>query len=122
MMHVGTDKAQKPNFQNLTTSFETLRMKETETFDDFNVKLSDIFNFSFNLREKIPESKAVKKIQQSLPDKFHARVVAIEENKDMNILRLDELVGNLQTFEANHVPTTKSRGTACFYKVYKDGI
>ena len=29
------------------------------------------------------------------------KVVAIEENKNLNTLKVDELVGNLQTFEAN---------------------
>lgn len=60
-MHEGTDKAKETKFQKLTTSFQTLRMKETETFDDCNVELSDIVNFSFYLREKIPKVKRLRK-------------------------------------------------------------
>lgn len=84
-------------------------MKESETFDEFNVKLSDIVNPNFNLGEPSLESKVVKKMLLSLPPRFHAKVVAIEETKDLNTLRLDELVGNLQTYEANHIPTTKPK-------------
>lgn len=58
------------------------------------------------------QSKVVKKVFQSLPERFHAQAVVIEENKDLNTLRVDELVGNLQTFEENHAPTTKSKWIA----------
>ena len=58
-------------------------------------------NNTFTLGEPILENRIVKKILWSLPERFDAKVVAIEENKNMNILKVDELVGNLQTFEAN---------------------
>ena len=77
-------------------------MKELETFDDFHFKLSDIGNSSFNLGEPILENKVVKKILWSLPYRFHAKVMAIEKHTDLNTLSVEELVGNLQTFE----PTT----------------
>ena len=35
----------------LTTTFETLEMEDDENFDQFNFKLSDIVNLSFNLGE-----------------------------------------------------------------------
>ena len=42
-------------------------MKDSETFDEFNSKLSKIVNSSFNLGEPIPQHKVVKKILRSLP-------------------------------------------------------
>ena len=111
-IHEGIDKVKQTKLQNLSTAFESVRMKESKTFDEFNVKLSDIVNSSFNVGEPIPESKVVKKILRSLPSRFITKVVAIEETKDLDTLKLDELVGDLQTYEANHMPTTKPKGIA----------
>ena len=85
--------------QRLTSSFEEIRMEEDETFDEFYVKLKDIVNFAFNLGEYIAESKIFRKILRSLPERFHAKITAIEEVKDIDQIPLIELVGNLQTYE-----------------------
>ena len=55
-------------------------------------------NFDLNLGEFIAESKIVRKILRSLPERFHAKITAIEEAKDINQIPLTELVGNLQTY------------------------
>ena len=36
---------------------------------------------------------------RSLPERFHAKITAIEESKDIDKIPLTELVGNLQTYE-----------------------
>ena len=36
---------------------------------------------------------------RSLPERFHAKITAIEELKDIDKIPLTELVGNLQTYE-----------------------
>ncbi|XP_022862077.1 uncharacterized protein LOC111382364 [Olea europaea var. sylvestris] len=46
----------------LASRFEEVRMKDDETFDEFYAKLNDIVNSSFNLGERIPESKIVRKV------------------------------------------------------------
>ena len=74
-------------------------MEEDETFDEFYSKLKDTVNSAFNLGESIAESKIVRKILRSLPERFHAKITAIEEVKDIDQLPLTELVGNLQTYE-----------------------
>ena len=85
--------------QRLTSSFEEIRMEEDETFDEFYAKLKDIVNSAFNLGESIAESKIVRTILRSLPKRFYAKIIAIEEVKDINQIPLTELVGNLQTYE-----------------------
>lgn len=45
----------------MTTAFETMQMKGSETFDEFNTKLSKIVNSSFNLGEPIRQLKIVRK-------------------------------------------------------------
>ena len=74
-------------------------MEEDESFDEFYAKLKDIVNLAFNFRETILEPKIVRKVLRSLPERFHAKITAIEESKDIDKIPLIELVGNLQTYE-----------------------
>ena len=85
--------------QRLTTSFEEIKMEEDESFDEFYAKLKDIVNPAFNLGETIHESKIVRKVLRSLLERFHAKITAIEESKDIDKIPLTQLVGNLQTYE-----------------------
>ena len=73
-------------------------MDEEESFDEFYAKFKDIVNLAFNLRETIPESKIVRKVLWSLPERFHAKITAIEESKDIDKIPLTDLVSNLQTY------------------------
>ena len=43
--------------------------------------------------------KVVRKVLRSLLERFHAKITAIEESKDIDYIPLTELVGNLQTYE-----------------------
>ena len=54
-------------------------MEEDESFDEFCAKLKDKVNSAFNLRETILEPKIVRKMLRSLPERFHAKITAIEE-------------------------------------------
>ena len=85
--------------QRLTTNFEEIKIEEDESFDEFYTKLKDIVNSTFNLGETIPEPKIVRKVLRSLLERFHAKITAIEESKDIDKIPLTELVGNLQTYE-----------------------
>ena len=74
-------------------------MEEDEFFDEFYAKLKDIMNSAFNFGETIPEPKIVRKVLRSLPERFHAKITAIEESNNIDKIPLTELVGNLQTYE-----------------------
>ena len=41
----------------------------------------------------------MRKVLRSLPKRFHAKITAIEESKDIDKIPLTELVGNLQTYK-----------------------
>ena len=77
LTHEGTSVVKASKLQNLTTQFETIKMDEKETFDKFYARLSDIVNSSFNLGEKIPDDRVVKKILRSLPDRFIPKVTVL---------------------------------------------
>ena len=74
-------------------------MEEDESIDEFYAKLKDIVNLAFNLRKTILELKIVRKVLRSLLERFHAKITAIEESKDIDKIPLTELAGNLQTYE-----------------------
>ena len=95
----GTKTVKDSKFQRLTISFEEINMEEDESFDEFYAKLKDIMNLIFNLGETILEPKIVRKVPKSLPERFHAKIIAIKESKDIDKIPLTELVGNLQTYE-----------------------
>ena len=65
-------------------------------------------NSAFNLGETIPEPKIVRKVFRSLPERFHAKIIAIEESKDIDKIPLIELVSNLQTYELGLSRISKS--------------
>lgn len=95
--HEGTVAVKQSKFQRVTTAFEMVRMEDNETFDDFYAMLSAIGNSTLNLAEVIPKNRVVCMILRSLPERFHLKVVAIEETNDLDILKVDQLVGILQT-------------------------
>ena len=51
----------------------------------------------------------MRKVLRFLPERFHAKIMAIEESKDINKIPLTDLVGNLQTYELGLTRIGKSR-------------
>ena len=94
-IYKGAKAVKDSKLQRLTTSFEEIKMEEDESFDEFYAKLKDIMNSAFNLGEAILEPKIFRKVLRSLPERFHAKITAIEESKDIDKIPLIELVGNL---------------------------
>ena len=91
----GTKKVKDTKLQMLTTCFEELKMSEDESFNSFYVKLNEVVIGKFNLGEKTEDSKIVRKILRSLPESFYAKVTAIKESKDLNKIRIQELISSL---------------------------
>jgi hypothetical protein len=83
----------------LVSKFEEIRMEGEKTFDEFYSKLSTIRNSTINLGKKMTDAKIVKKILRSLPPRFIPQVAAITQSQDLETMRVEELVGSLQTFE-----------------------
>ena len=96
----------------LASKFEDLNMLEHETINDFNSKLCDIANEAFTFGEKYSDTKLVRKTLRSLPERFTYKVAAIEEACDVQNMRLDELMGSLQTFELNLKMNKKEKSIA----------
>ena len=95
--------------QMLTTQFEELKMSEDESFYSFYSKLNEVVVSKFNLGEKTKDSKIVRKILRSLPKSFRAKVTTIEESKDLDDIKVQELIDSLQTYELSLPNQRKSK-------------
>ncbi len=120
----GTSKVKNSRLQMLTTKFENLRMKEDETVHDFHMTILDYANTFDSLGEKLLEERMVRKMLRSLPKKFDMKVTAIEEFRDLSDIKLDELVGSLQTYEmsANERAGNKKKSIALVPNAESDDI
>lgn len=96
----------------LTSRFETLRMEEDEQFIDFHTRLQDIVNSMRGLGEEIKNPKIIRKILRLLPERFHSKVTVIEECQDLDKMKLEELIGSLQTFELQFRSPIKKKSVA----------
>ena len=99
-VHEGTKAVKINKLQQLTSKFESIRMSNDESFDEFYAKLNDIVNFAYNLGEIYDQPKIVKKILRSLTKDFRPKVISIIENKDVDSIPVDELVGSLQSYRS----------------------
>ena len=68
-MHEGTKTVEINKLQQLTTKFESIRMSNDESFDEFYAKLNDIVNSAYNLGEIYDQPKIVRKILRTLNPK-----------------------------------------------------
>lgn len=111
-VHEGTKAVKINKLQQLTSRFESIRMPDDETFDEFYAKLNDIVNSAYNLGEIYDQPKIVRKILRSLTEDFRPKVTDITESKDVDSIPIDELVGSLQSHESDLPKVNKSKSMA----------
>jgi uncharacterized protein (UPF0335 family) len=70
--HEDTSKVKSSRIQLLTTKFESMKMQEDETIQDYYMN-----------------------VLRSLPKRFDMKVTTIEEAQDMSIMQVEELIGSL---------------------------
>lgn len=97
--YIGVDRVQKASLQTLKSEFEVLRMKEGETADEFAGKLSVLVTKFNSLGSTIEDATLVKKLLDSVPDKFFQLVASIEQYSDLDTMPFDEAIGRLKAYE-----------------------
>jgi hypothetical protein len=60
-----------------------------------------------SLGKTVSDVKLTRKILRSLPKLFRIKVTTIEESKDLEEMKIEELVGSLQTYELSLPPVKK---------------
>jgi len=96
----------------LIFQFEGIKMLEEESLNEFYTKISNLQNYMINLGKKFFDAKLIKKILRSLPERFRIKVTTIEESKDFDSMKIEELVGSLQTYEFSLPPVKKAKSIA----------
>ncbi|XP_069154589.1 uncharacterized protein [Solanum lycopersicum] len=99
--HEGTEQVKESKIDMLTSRYENFKMKEGETIHDMFTKFSSITNELRSLGEPISMTKQVRKVLRILPKFWESKVDAITEAKDLKVLTMDALIGNLKTHEMN---------------------
>ncbi|XP_047249976.1 uncharacterized protein LOC124885769 [Capsicum annuum] len=99
--HEGTSQVRKFRIALLFTEYEAFKMKENKTLHEMMTSLTTLTNELTSLGKVISEEEQVKKVLRVLPkSKWNVKVTVIREaNKELEGLTLDELVGNLRTYE-----------------------
>ncbi|XP_069148101.1 uncharacterized protein [Solanum lycopersicum] len=99
--HEGNKQVNESKIDMLTSRYENFKMKEEETIHDMFTKLSSITNELRSMGEPISMTKQVRKVLRILPKSWESKVDAITEAKDLKVLTMDALIGNLKTHEMN---------------------
>jgi len=97
--NVGVDRVQKAKLQTLKSEFEMLQMEEDETIDSFTAKMTSITSKMTSLGTTLDDSTRVRKLLNSVPEKYIQIVASIEQYSDLDKLTLDEAIGRLKTYE-----------------------
>ncbi|XP_013607955.1 uncharacterized protein LOC106435070 [Brassica napus] len=98
--HVGAERVKDARLQTLMADFDRLKIKETESIDDFGGKLSEIASKSAALGVNIEEPKLVKKLLTSLPRRKYIHIVAsIEQVLDLNNTSFEDIMVRMKAYE-----------------------
>ncbi|XP_070007978.1 uncharacterized protein [Nicotiana sylvestris] len=107
--HEGTTQVKQSKIDMLTTEYELFRMKDDESIQDMHTRFISIINKLHSLGDVIPKNKLVRKILSVLPGSWESKVNVIAEAKDLQTLTMDELIGNLKTYEMKRKKDSERR-------------
>lgn len=87
-------------------------MLDNETFGEFYTRINDLRNSMVSFGKRVADVKLIKKILRSLLECFRIKVTTIEESKDLDSMKIEELVGSFQTYEYSLPLVKKAKGMA----------
>ncbi|KAL8090283.1 hypothetical protein AgCh_039668 [Apium graveolens] len=95
----GADCLKQAKVQTLKSEFESLHMKDTETLDNFCLKINGLVANIRSLGEEMNESYVVKRLLRAMPSKFLQIVSTIEQFWNIETMSIEEAVGSLKAHE-----------------------
>ncbi len=109
--HEGTDKVKESRLNILNHQYDSFHMNENECINDMVVRFNNIVNELISHGEPRINPQKVKKFLRSLSSRWHTKRTVIEE-KDLNNLEFDELIGSLLTYEIGLKEEQKESSTS----------
>ncbi|GJY60090.1 retrovirus-related pol polyprotein from transposon TNT 1-94 [Tanacetum coccineum] len=97
--HQGNSQVKDNKIDLLVQQYEQFIISEDESIDSAFARFNTIITSLKALDEGYSSKNYVRKFLRALHPKWRAKVMAIEESKDLTSLSLDELIGNLKVHE-----------------------
>ena len=98
-VYEGCGMVRGSKIQTYRRKFEHLTMKEDEDIATYFLWVDEFLNTMRDLGEQVENTTLVQKLVKSLPMRFHPKVLALGERKDLDKLSMDELHEILTTYE-----------------------
>uniref|UniRef100_A0A6N2KP11 HMG box domain-containing protein n=1 Tax=Salix viminalis TaxID=40686 RepID=A0A6N2KP11_SALVM len=95
----GDKKVRAVKLQAVRGEFEYMRMGENESLDHYLTKFFDTVNNLKALGEELPENRIVQKLLMSLSRRYRSIVSIIEETRDLDVLRAEEVIAFVNVFD-----------------------
>jgi len=97
--HEGTSQVKESRLALFSNEYENFVMDKGESIKDMFGRFSTLVYNSRALEKVFTEVELVRKVLRVLPMSFEAKVTAIQESKDLSKLSMEDLIGNLMTYE-----------------------
>ncbi|XP_021980396.1 uncharacterized protein LOC110876534 [Helianthus annuus] len=97
--YVGAERVKKARLRVLKSEFEALQMKDGETIDEYAGKLSAMISKYSSVGAVLEDEGLVRKLFDSVPEKFINLVASIEQSSDMDTMPFEEAIGHLKAYE-----------------------
>ncbi|XP_019429847.1 PREDICTED: uncharacterized protein LOC109337347, partial [Lupinus angustifolius] len=95
----GYEKLKKVRLQTLTRQYELMQMEANEKVGHFFNRIVTHMNAMKAYGEKITNQSVSEKILRTLTPNFDHIVVVIEESKNLEMLKIEDLQGSLEAYE-----------------------
>jgi gag-polypeptide of LTR copia-type/Domain of unknown function (DUF4219) len=98
-MRVGEDRIKKAHVQVPKRQLNKLQMEDSETVNEYSMKLTTLVAEIQSLGTKLDDSEVVEKLFSSVPYWFLQIISTIEQFGNIEKMSVSEAIGRLRTFE-----------------------
>ena len=98
-MYVRVERVKEAKAHTLKSEFEATRMNDSESIDDFAMKLTTIVSNIRSLSDMVEEIFVVKKFLRVVLPRFMQIVTSIEQFDDLKNMSIEEVISRLKVHE-----------------------